>query len=247
MPDLDVVIVKYHSEGYMVRLLSDLRSMSSLNHELKIFDNSENAITLTMAWNNLWRSGTAPFVALLNPDICLSPEWDARLIDCLKRHPKAAIAMGNRYIPDGGNPTQEWMSGLSEKLRHSQSWKDLDTHLEGFYAVVIKRQALEALHGLDERFRFYFQDSDFQLRCLKTLGLQTVQVNHCPIWHIGMASTREAMRRGELDRDEELRHVDRVRAALASGALRLWHTLSDTERAGVRLDPAYNKISKSAT
>jgi GT2 family glycosyltransferase len=246
MADLDVVIVTYRSEAYMPRLLSDLKDMSSLSHSLQIFDNTANAVTLTAAWNDLWRSGSSPVVAFLNPDIYLSPEWDARLVGCLRDRADVAISMGNRYIPNGGGLGQQWMAGLAKQLGATPSYKDLGEHLEGFYAVVVKREALEALRGFDERFRFYFQDSDLQLRCLRVLGKQTVQVNHCPIWHIGMVSTREAVQRGELDREEELRHVDWVRAALAERRLRPWHDLSDADRAAVRLDPMYGKLPRRA-
>lgn len=244
MVDLDVIVVTYRSEKCMQRLLPDLHSMSVLSHDLKVFDNTENKITLTMAWNNLWKSGSSPFVAFLNPDILLSPQWDARLVECLSIDPSVAVTMGNRYVPSGDNDSQEKMSSLANRLQQTPQYRALGEHLEGFYAVVIRRSALEALSGFDERFRFYFQDSDFQLRCLHRLKLQTVQVNHCPIWHIGMVSTKEAVHRGELDRDEELRHVDRVRAELSSGSLLPWDELTPEARLKIRQDSRYNRLSR---
>lgn len=240
---LDIFVVTYRSEAYVKTLKEDLRTLSTLPHFLHMIDNTGNPKTLTGAWNDLWMGGQEEFSCFLNPDIRLCPGWDDRLVSCLKTHPDIAIAMGNRYFPSDRpeGPSQELVSRLA--LESPPNFKYLGEHLEGFYAVVIRRAALVALRGFDERFRFYFQDSDFQLRCLKRLGLHTVQVEHCPIWHFGWGSTREAEARGEIDRAEESRHAERTKAVVA---LKEWQDLTDAERAAVRLDPVYGKIPRKA-
>lgn len=242
--EVDVFIVTYRSEAYLPALLGELKATSRLSHRLRIEDNTSNRLTLTALWNDLWRGSSCEFAVFLNPDIRLSASWDERLLDCMARRPEVAVAMPNRYLRMDGPPTLEKMNQLADSMGPRPSHKDLGTHLEGFYAFMVRRSALDRLKGFDERFRFYFSDSDFQLRALK-IGMKTVQVNHCPVVHVGMVSTREAMRRGELDRDAELLHVRRTRQEMEAGRLRPWHELTDKERGSIRLDPHYNRLPSS--
>lgn len=242
MPTLDVFIVTYRSEAYLPALLADLKIASKVPHNLKVVDNTGNKQTLTALWNDLWRGSSAEYVAFLNPDIKVSPGWDQRLLECLEKRPEVGIALANRYFNSTGHPNLAQMTKVSGEYTNQTKYQDLGEHLEGFYAFMTRRSFLQSVKGFDERFRFYFADSDLQLRALKSFGLKTTQVNYCLIAHIGAVSTQEADRLGEIDRQAEFSYVAETRAKMQSGALRPWHDLTDQERADIRADPAYCRM-----
>jgi len=243
---LEILVVSYRSEAYLPALLRDLSSMSALPHSVRVFNNNENRLTLTAIWNDFWRSSSSEYVCLLNPDIELSPDWDEKLVGCLDSRPEVGITMGNRYLPREGQPFRRRLNPHRRGQAGLKSYSDLGTKLEGFYAVVIRRSVLESLAGFDERFRFYYQDSDLQLRCLEILGKHTTQVDHCQIGHVGRVSTLEAVRRGDLDVDEEWRHAEWIKGQLKCGSLRPWHALTEEERRSVREHPAYGRLPRVA-
>lgn len=241
-PSLDIFVITYRSENYLPALLSDLGSMSKLGGRVEVVDNTGNKQTLTALWNDLWKKSSAEYIAILNPDIRLSPGWDERLLYCLKSRPDVGVAMGNRYFHLSGPPNAASMSKVAMELSNQPAFSDLGRHLEGFYAFMTKRSVLEKLKGFDERFRFYYADSDFQLRALDVLGLKTTQVNHCPIVHYGAVSTSAAEKNGELDRNAEYAHVEVVKSGLAQRKLKAWHVLSEEDRQAVRKDPVYGGL-----
>lgn len=241
MMELEIFVVAYRSEPYLPRLLTELEATMRLGARVRVKDNSSNRLTLTALWNDIWRGSDAAHVAILNPDIRPSAGWDEKLMKALRHSPATAVAMPNRYVKLDNDAPLEALNGIAASLESAPHDKPLGRHLEGFYAFVVRRTALEALKGFDERFRFYYADSDFQLRALG-MGLRTVQVNHCPVLHVGMVSTREAVRRGDLDRKAELGHAEAIRLEIEARRLRPWHELSDQERAAVRLDTRYNRF-----
>jgi len=241
-PTLDVFVITYRSEAYLPGLLADLKATSKVPHNLKVIDNTGNKTTLTALWNDLWKASSAEYIAFLNPDIKVSPGWDERLLECLQKRPEVGIALANRYFAMNGKPDLSYMTRVSGEYTNQTRYQDLGEHLEGFYAFMTRRSVLQSLNGFDERFRFYFADSNFQLRALKAFGLKTTQVNYCLIAHIGAVSTQEADRLGEIDRQVEFRHVEETRAKMKSGSLKGWHELSEQERGAVRQDPSYSKM-----
>jgi cephalosporin hydroxylase len=241
-PTLDVFIVTYRSDQYLPSLLADLKATSKIPCNLKVVDNTGNKKTLTALWNDLWKASSAEYIAFLNPDIKVSPGWDERLLECLQKRPDVGIALANRYFPMTGRPDLHYMKRVSGEYTNQTRYQDLGEHLEGFYAFMTRRSVLQSLKGFDERFRFYFADSNFQLRALRVFGLKTTQVNYCLIAHIGAVSTQEADRLGEIDRQAEFRYVEETRAQMRSGNLRVWHELSDQERAEVRQHPIYSRM-----
>lgn len=241
LPDLDIFVIGYRSEAQLPRLFLDLGATCRTKYNLTLLDNTGNPRTLTRAWNDLWQQTRSQYVAILNPDVCLSPGWDEKLLLCLQERPDVAVALCNRYFGIGGGiPDAGFMSAAAAKA--VKSYTDLGEHLEGFYAFMARRSALERLKGFDERFRFYYSDSDLQLRAMRFLGMKTTQVNHALVAHIGAVSTHDADRRGELDRVKELEYAAAIKRRVESKELKLWHELSDDEILEVRQDPVYSKL-----
>lgn len=257
---LDIVMVAYRSEGDLPDLLPALRSMTRSEHTLHFHDNIGNTKTLTIAWNDLARQGSAEYIAFLNTDIRVSPEWDTRLIEGFDRHPDAGVLLPRPIGHDWPKlanpsqsayadpktapaPTQEAMTAIAELYREA----DADYSFGGacnaaFYAVLVRRSTFESLHGFDERFRFYGQDHDFQRRLLARFGKYTVVVTRSPVWHRCGGSVHQAALRGEVDFNAEMRHCGAMAHAVQSGSAKAWDELSDADRLRVRVDPQYNRM-----
>lgn len=260
MISLDIVIVAYRSEADLPSVLSGIETMTALRHKVHLFDNIGNPKTLTIAWNDLARQGFADYIAFLNTDIRLSPAWDLRAVEGLSRHdtvsimanpvghdwPEVAFGEGPKY-PDPAvapAPTVEAMARIAMKWRDRRDDYGYGECNAPYFAVIVKREAWESLHGFDERFRFYGQDHDFQRRAYLKFGKPTVRVASSAIWHRCAASTREAAVRGEVDLNAEMVHCGKVMQQIASGSLKPWDQLSDMERQSVRRSTLYSRMPR---
>lgn len=258
MPDkiaLDVVVVAYRSGEDLAALERDLPVMTRLPYAHHFFENSDNTMTLTQAWNHLGGAGAAEFIAFLNTDIRLSPAWDIRMAQALNAHPEIGVVQANpvghnwpnladpktpefplsmTYIPA---PDPGAMDVISAKMESETEVHVFRNCNAPFFAVMVRRAQWEALKGFDERLRFYGQDHDFQRRILKRLGLATARVGNAPIWHRCAGSVRKSA--GHLNISAEMQHCGAIAAAIVEGKLKEWDLLGEDERAAIHVDPRY--------
>jgi hypothetical protein len=239
---IDVVLVGYRSEMYLPRLREDLKSMSGLKVALHYFDNGKNSKTLSQLWNDLAADGRGEYIAIMNPDIALSPDWDMRLTRVLDHFQNVAITTPD---PFGSSPTADPMPSR-ERMREIADERASDSsitsdHLQ-FYLAMTRRTTWNILKGVDERMRFYMADSDIIRRANERFGLRTVRVHSCPVWHRGSASTAEAIEHKELDQKIEYDTSFAVWREVREGRWKEWHQLSDAERIAVRKHPVYSKM-----
>jgi histidinol-phosphate phosphatase family protein len=118
------------------------------------------------ARNAGWRACRAPWVAFLDDDVLVPPDWTLRLAADLAGLGAAVAGSQGRVrvpAPAGRRPT-DWernVAGLQEA-----TWATAD--------LAYRRAALEAAGGFDERFpRAYREDADLGLR-LTGLGVRIV-------------------------------------------------------------------------
>lgn len=244
MNTVDVVLVGYRSEMYLPRLREDLRKMSRLKVNLLYFDNGKNEKTLSRLWNDLAATGGGRYVTIMNPDIALCPDWDIRLASVLDRNPDVAFATPD---PFGSSPTAEPMPSrerMAEISTASASDDRLTTDPIQFYVAMILRSNWLKLCGVDERMRFYMSDSDVIRRAEESFNLRSVRVHACPIWHQGSASTARALERKELDQKLEYDTSFAVWREVREGRWKVWHDLSDNERAAVKSHPKYGRMGQ---
>lgn len=239
MVTIDIVVIGYRSESFIPRLFSDLEGTTKNPHKLYYFDNTGNPKTLSAAWNEMAGKGQGEYLAIMNPDVALSPSWDDRLLRCLSSDPSTGIATADPSPFSLTAPSKEVMSEIS-KQRASRTDVGLDP--VQFFLAFMKRQHWEALRGVDERMRFYMQDIDFIVRMNERLKKRTVRVFSCPIWHHGSASTRRAGQLGEIDAQVECDFGSRVFDQVHRGILKEWQLLSESERRQIRTSPLYSKI-----
>lgn len=242
MKGLDVVVVAYRSEAWLPRLVEDLQAMTRTPFQLHLFDNTGNPKTLSRAWNDLASKGSSDFIAILNPDIALSPGWDERLIQSIENDPMTGIAVPD---PVGSSPTDDPQPSRERMAELASSLEGLIKPSEyngPLYAFCLRRSTWELMRGVDERLRFFIQDTDLIHRVREHLGLRTVQIPSCPVWHHGSASIKEAKARGEIDLGLENARSVETWSALRAGRLQLWHRLTSAERRSVCSNPLYARM-----
>jgi len=242
MKSVDIVLVGYRSEMFLPRLRKDIESMTSMPRTVHYFDNFGNTRTLSALWNDLAAGGKGDYVVIMNPDIALSPGWDERLAGALKDG--VGIATPD---PFGSSPTAEPMpdrSRMEELARERAADARLTTAEVQFFIAMTSRATWELLKGVDERMRFYMQDSDIIRRAQESYNLSTVRVHACPVWHRGSASTAAALERKELDQKLEYDTSFAVWREVREGRWPVWHKLTDAERAAIRTHPKYGRMGQ---
>jgi histidinol-phosphate phosphatase family protein len=119
------------------------------------------------ARNAGWRVCAAPWVAFLDDDVLVPPDWTARLgEDLAGLAPDVAGSQGRVRVPPppGRRPT-DWERNVAGL--HDATWATAD--------LAYRRGALEAAGGFDGRFpRAYREDADLGLR-VTALGLRIVR------------------------------------------------------------------------
>ncbi|MHB8234879.1 MAG: glycosyltransferase [Solirubrobacteraceae bacterium] len=134
--------------------------------------------------------GQAPYVLLLNSDILVVDGAVEGLLQALQEHPQAVAAGGRLVDPDtlqtqsGYRPRpfpslanfvvimlgveELWPSNPITRRYHGGVVDDARTRAveaqPAAAALMVRRAVLEAVGGLDERFWFWFEDSDLLLR-----------------------------------------------------------------------------------
>jgi GT2 family glycosyltransferase len=162
----------------------------------------------TAAVNRGIREATAEYIAILNNDVTLPPEWLARLMAKLEAEPEAKgegqREAGQAWFATGKllNAQQRnrldgtydaicrggcaWRCGYG-RLDSEQWSRPRIIHLAPFTAAVFRAALFKTLGLLDERFESYLEDVDFGLRCAEA-GFSGVYVPEAVAYHRGSAT-----------------------------------------------------------
>ena len=195
-----------------------------------------------------WRAGSAPFVLLLNPDARIDGQSLEALAAALEDDPGLG-AVAPRILDDDG--TLDWSQRRYPRLRSTfarafylhrvfptASWTDELIRDERSYSepgtpdwvsgacILLRREALEALDGLDEGFFMYAEDIDL-CRRLRGAGYELRFEPAATVEHEGGASEPRTNLLPVLAQSR-LRYAAKHRGRL--GAL--------LERAGIALEAA---------
>ena len=165
--------------------------------------------------NNGARATSSPFILLLNPDCVVEPEACCRLADWLESHPDVAVAGPRIRNADGTvQPSARRFPDFTTAIAGRSSWltrvlpgnpisrrnlpaRDLsdatprEVDWVSGACMCVRRDAFEAVGGLDEGFFLYWEDADF-CRRLKHAGWRTMFVPTAGVTHVGGRSSRHA-------------------------------------------------------
>lgn len=105
-------------------------------------------------------------LCILNDDCVVEPGWLARLWGELEGFPECWFAG-----PSGACRTPPQNTGVKNDERPPR----VVSHLAGF-CLVVRREAIQALGPLDEQFRHYGSDVDWQWRAAREYGKKSLWV-----------------------------------------------------------------------
>ena len=134
------------------------------------------------------------FVLLVNPDAKLRPGCIERLFAAADRYPEAAVLAPALKTPAGA---WEVSHDVDMFRRNAMSRRRADPEPEGDIcadyvsgaAMLLRRQALDAVGGFDPAIFLYYEDDDFCIR-LRQAGWTLVRVADAVVDHVGGGSIR---------------------------------------------------------
>ncbi len=195
--EFDILVVNNGPEN------SDLsNALSSISqHIIKIINTADNigfARGNNIGIRQALKDG-AEYILLLNDDTEVAPDFLTNLIEVSEKQQDAGMLGPKIY--NFNEPDKVWFAGArfdQETCKvittgSEQTYKREGNNLvESDYvtgcALLIKKEALEKIGLLDERFFLYWEDVDWGLRCRKA-GIKNLIVTHSHIWHKASASS----------------------------------------------------------
>lgn len=105
--------------------------------------------------------GRSPFVACVNIEVLLAPDWLERCVAHLVANPKVGAA-GARTSPQSTSSTLGFWRSLVQEQKYPRESGPINW-LPG-HAVLFRREAIEAIKGYDERMKRAHEDVDICAR-----------------------------------------------------------------------------------
>jgi GT2 family glycosyltransferase len=138
------------------------------------------------------------YVALLNNDLELEPDWLERLVGVLERHPEAASATGKllnfhrRGEIDAAGDLMRW-SGAPDQRGHGEPDRGQYDEPQAVFspcagAAVYRRSAFADVGPFDEDFVAYLEDIDWGFRA-QLAGYSSRYDPRAVAYHVGGATT----------------------------------------------------------
>lgn len=135
----------------------------------------------------------ARYILLLNDDTIVSPAFLDVLVDAGEKNPDAGMLGPNIYLYT--EPQKIWFAGVkfdeqtgivsfpkAEKIVADELRKPEESDFITGCAVLVKKETIEKIGLLDERFFLYWEDVDWGLRAKKA-GLKNLVVPDAHVWH----------------------------------------------------------------
>lgn len=218
-PRVGAVIVNWNSFDHLRRCLAALAAQEVPFAKVVVIDNDskdspeelrfdpcpENLHYIRLSYNAGFARGNnlalehladCAWIALVNPDAFLDPQWLSRMLDAAKRHPDCA-SFASRLV-DANHPAlldgigdvyhasgRVWRSGHGQPLTQL---KEKDVFCPCAAAAMYRRDALCAAGGFDEDFFCYIEDVDLGFR-LRLAGHRCMLVPEAVAQHVGSATT----------------------------------------------------------
>lgn len=218
VPLVSVIIVAYHNQALLERVIECLTAQSIQDFEVVLVDNSGHDHSETpvlpsfLSWslisppcnlgfaaaNNLAaKCARGEWVALLNPDAFPRADWLEQLVAATKRHPMVPCFASLQFVagePNLLDGAGDVMTVTGIPFRGGYRRHAATSAIEGEVfsacgaAMLVHREFFLSLGGFDERFFCYCEDVDFGYR-LRLAGFSTVLVPPARVDHIGFGSS----------------------------------------------------------
>lgn len=196
LPKVSVIIVSTNELHHLKRCLPSIFRQRYPDYEVLVVDNAStdgsveyvaqefprakiirNGANLgyTGANNVGFKHASGDYIAVLNPDTQVEPDWLRELVIALQADPRAGLATPKILMMD--DPTRLNTCGNEITFTGLTFCRGLDQPAEKYNqleivsavsgaAFVIKRSVLEQIGGFDESFFIYYEDTDLSLRAM---------------------------------------------------------------------------------
>jgi GT2 family glycosyltransferase len=216
-PLLSVIILNYDGERFLRPCLDSLRAQTLGGVELIVVDNASpdgsadlvereypGARLLRLAENRHFCGGnnaglalaTGQYVAFLNNDTYVSPEWAAEIVRAFRENPQVGAVACKIVLADRpdtlDNAGTEWLSVLiGHKIGWLQPAADYaqERLIFGFCGggCALRREVLDQVGAFDEDFQSHYEDVDLSFRVLLG-GWQCRYVPTATVYHHASAT-----------------------------------------------------------
>ena len=201
------------SVAYEIIVVDNASTDGSLQwaHGARVIANSEN-LGFARANNQAFAASGAPFVFLLNADAEVTEGALDRLMATLREHPRAAICAPRLVNPDGSLQPSVWpnpltplhilVSGLGlwrllprgarGRLLFGDQWSYdalAEVPMAGGAALMVRREAIDAVGGFAESFAIYGEDDEWCLR-MRGAGWTVLFDPRATVMHHGASFSR---------------------------------------------------------
>jgi N-acetylglucosaminyl-diphospho-decaprenol L-rhamnosyltransferase len=212
-----IIVITHNSGRWLPRWTAALSTQIDTRWKLVVLDNasrpderpkkselpagarliqSENNLGFAAGNNRAAQGADTPYLVLLNPDAFPEPGWLGELLALAEHHPEAA-AIGSTQIradADGvfdGTGDVLHASGLSYRSNFGRPRRARPPLGESFAAcaaaLLLRREAFEAVGGFDQRYFCFFEDVDLCFR-LRLQGHIVLQSPDAIVHHVGGGS-----------------------------------------------------------
>jgi GT2 family glycosyltransferase len=163
------------------------------------YKHMERNLGFARAVNLAARDASGEFLLLLNSDARLAPDALELAVEWMRSHPGCGIAGAQLFHADGRKQNSIanfpslatellnkfllrtlWPKRFPGKERDYTGPMEVESIIGAFFLV--RREVWEKLGGMDERFFFFLEETDFCLRA-RQAGFATVHLPQVRVWH----------------------------------------------------------------
>jgi GT2 family glycosyltransferase len=213
MNDISILIVNYNTKALVMQCVEALLKQQGVTYDIVVVDNcsQDDSVASLKAYepqitvianrdnkgfgaanNQAFQVSQGRYVFMLNPDAICMTDYDLRAcVDYMEAHPEVGLA-GTRILNSEGVLQQ---TAFDHYPRQAESKTDF-SHLPGQLASVLgasmlmSRELFAYLHGFDERFFLYAEETDLCLR-VRQMNKQIGYCETVTVKHVGGASERK--------------------------------------------------------
>ncbi len=189
-PELELVVV---DNGTRDGTFAFLEAEARRDPRLIVIRNREN-VGFARAANQGIRGTSGEYLVLLNDDTVVAPGWLSRLIAALERDRSLGLVcaatnhIGNAARVPAAYADLEQMERFAKARAFSHAGQLLGLTSVALFCAAMRRQMLEAIDLLDERFEIgMFEDDDLS-RSLRARGVTLGVALDAFVHHVGQAS-----------------------------------------------------------
>lgn len=199
--DYEIIVVDNNSSDDTVEKLGE-------DPKIKLIRNAEN-LGFPKAVNLGIKAAAGRNILILNNDTIVTNGWLERMLEVSESDEKIGIVgpisnivSGVQVDKDANYKTNEEMIAYAEKVKKDNEGEIVEFPRVAFLCTLIKREVIDKIGGLDERFTpGNYEDDDFCLRA-QLAGYKTVITKDVFIHHYGSKSFGAAGEKAYADRLE---------------------------------------------